>query len=209
MSLDDARKKKQGKMKKRYIFRSIVLAVLLAAVVFALVTNLNQDKEIYRAGDKAPDFELTQINENNADEVIRLSDLEGKGVMLNFWATYCAPCEEEMPYMESLYPEYADDIEIVAVSLDASELVIHKFIDKYDLSFPVVHDSNSDVLDLYNVGPIPSTYFINPDGEIVEEVAGALTLERLENHFQQILPEDSKAEVDANKKLSAKKEANK
>src|SRR5699024_6531328 len=208
MSLDDARKKKQGKMKKRYIFRSIVLAVLLAAVVFALVTNLNQDKEIYRAGDKAPDFELTQINENNADEVIRLSDLEGKGVMLNFWATYCAPCEEEMPYMESLYPEYADDIEIVAVSLDASELVIHKFIDKYDLSFPVVHDSNSDVLDLYNVGPIPSTYFINPEGEIVEEVAGALTLERLESHFQQILPEDSKVEEEANKKLSAKKEAN-
>lgn len=188
MTLEDARNKKQSKMKKRYIFRAVVLAVLLLAIVYAVIMNVNQDKEIYKEGDKAPDFELVQINENNEKEVIRLSELEGKGVMLNFWATYCEPCEAEMPYMESLYPEYADDIEIVAVSLDAGELVIHKFIDKYDLTFPVVHDTKSDVMDLYNVGPIPSTYFINPEGEIVDIVAGALTLERLEDHFKEIQP---------------------
>lgn len=188
MTLDKTRKNKEGKMRKRFIFRTIILAILLAAVVFALVTNLNQDKEIYNIGDKAPDFELVQINENNEVEKIRLSDLEGKGVMLNFWATYCKPCEAEMPYMESLYPEYKDDIEIVAVSLDASELVIHQFIDKYDLSFPVLHDTKSEIMDLYNVGPIPSTFFINPEGEIVDKVAGALTLERLEGHFQEIQP---------------------
>lgn len=191
MTVEEARKKKQGKKKQRYIFRSIILALLLVALVFALVTNLNQDKEIYEIGDKAPDFELVQISENNEQEIIRLSELEGKGVMLNFWATYCEPCEAEMPYMESLYPEYVDDIEIVAVSLDASDLVIHRFIDKYDLTFPIVHDTNSDVLDLYNVGPIPSTFFINADGEIVDIVAGALTLERLEDHFKEILPEKS------------------
>lgn len=191
MTVEEARKKKQGKKKQRYIFRSIILALLLVALVFALVTNLNQDKEIYEIGDKAPDFELVQISENNEQEIIRLSELEGKGVMLNFWATYCEPCEAEMPYMESLYPEYADDIEIVAVSLDASDLVIHRFIDKYDLTFPIVHDTNSDVLDLYNVGPIPSTFFIDADGEIVDIVAGALTLERLEDHFKEILPEKS------------------
>src|SRR5690625_2502618 len=141
MTLEEAKKNKRGKKKKRYIFRSIILAVLLVAVIYALVINLNQDKEIYQVGDKAPDFELVQISENNEEEVIRLSELEGKGVMLNFWATYCAPCEAEMPYMESLYPEYADEIEIVAVSLDNSELVIDKFINKYDLTFPVVHDT--------------------------------------------------------------------
>ena len=121
-------------------------------------------------------------------EKIRLSDLEGKGVMLNFWATYCKPCEAEMPFMEKLYPEYREDVEIVAVNLDASELVIHQFIDKYDLTFPVVHDTKSEVMDLYNVGPIPSTFFINPEGEIVDKVAGALTLETLEEHFKEIQP---------------------
>ena len=197
MSLEEAKKKKQAKMKKRYIFRSAILVVLLGAIVYALVMNLKDDKEIYQEGDEAPDFELTQINENNEEEVMRLSELKGKGVMLNFWATYCAPCEAEMPFMESLYPEYKDDIEIVAVSLDGGELVIQRFIDKYDLSFPVVHDTDSDVLDLYSVGPIPTTFFINPEGEIVEEVAGALTLEKLEGHFNDILPEDSDIDVDA------------
>lgn|SRR5690625_1066699 len=188
MALEEARNKKRNKMKRRFYYRTAVLLVLVAAVVFALVANLNQDKEIYRAGDLAPDFELEQINQYNELESIRLSDLRGKGVMLNFWGTFCPPCEEEMPYMESLYPEYKDDIEIVAVNLDNSEVVIHRFIDKHSLTFPVVHDKNSDVLDLYKVKPLPSTFFINPEGEIVEKVEGALTLERLEEYFKMIQP---------------------
>lgn len=183
----DNRNKK--KRRNRYIFRSVILAVLLFAVVFALVSNFNKDKELYREGDMAPDFELTQINENNELEYIRLSELQGKGVMLNFWATYCEPCEYEMPFMESLYPEYEDDIEIVAVSLDINELVIQKFIDKYDLTFPISHDKNSEVMEKYKVGPIPSTFFIDPEGKIVEVVSGPLTLERLEGYFNEIKPQ--------------------
>src|SRR5699024_3582580 len=90
-----------------------------------------------------------------------------------------------------LYPQYQDKgIEIIAVSLDASELVIHQFIDKYDITFPIPHDIRSQVLDLYKIGPIQSTFFINPEGEIVEKVEGALTLERLEGYFKQILPDE-------------------
>lgn len=188
MSVEKARKKKQGKKKQRYIFRFTVLVVLVGAIVYALVMNFNKDKDIYEVGDMAPDFKLTQINESNVEETIHLSELQGKGIMLNFWATYCKPCEKEMPFMEELYPKYEDDIEIVAVSLDMSELVIHDFIDKYDLTFPVVHDKKSDLMDLYNIGPIPSTYFINPDGEIHEIVAGTLSLETLEEKFEEIKP---------------------
>ena len=190
MSVEEARNKKKKKMQNRFIFRTIVLAILIVAIIYALVTNLNKDKEIYKQGDQAPDFELTQVNENNDIESIRLSDLRGKGVMLNFWATYCEPCEKEMPFMESLYPEYSDDILIFAVSLDASKLVIHQFIDKYDLTFPVVHDKKSEVMDLYKVGPIPSTFFIDPDGNIVEKVSGALTLDKLEGYFKEIQPKE-------------------
>ncbi len=188
MVIEEARKKKKGKMRNRFIFRTIVLAILLVAVIFALVTNLNKDNELYKVGDKAPDFVLPLINDHDKIDSVRLSDLEGKGVMLNFWATYCEPCEAEMPFMEKLYPEYKDDIEIVAVSLDTSELVIQQFIKKYDLTFPIVHDTKSEVMDLYKVGPIPSTFFINPDGQIVDKVAGALTLDKLEGHFKEIQP---------------------
>lgn len=190
MGLDKIREKKKNKMRNRLIFRSITLAILVAAVIFALVTNLNKDKTIYKIGDEAPDFQLQQVNENNELETVRLHDLRGKGVMLNFWGTFCKPCEEEMPYMEKLYPEYKDKgIEIVAVSLDRIELVIDKFIDKYGLTFPIPHDTKGIVMDLYKIGPIPSTFFINPEGVIVEKVEGALTLERLEGYFKQIMPE--------------------
>lgn len=110
--------------------------------------------------------------------------------MLNFWGTWCKPCEREMPYMQELYGEYKDKgIEIVAVSLDSTELVVDRFVDRHNLTFPVPHDTTEEVRDLYKVGPLPSTFFINPDGEIVEYVEGALTLESLEGHLQNILPE--------------------
>jgi len=189
LSLDQIKREKQKKKRNRLLFRSAILVVLIGAVVFALVSNLKDDNTVYRAGDQAPDFKLTQISENNELETVQLSDLEGKGVMLNFWATWCKPCEAEMPYMQALYPEYKEKgIEIVAVSLDSTELVVDRFIDKYDLTFPIPHDKTEEIRDLYKVGPIPSTFFINPEGEIQEVVSGALTLERLEGYLQEIQP---------------------
>ncbi|WP_404452891.1 thiol-disulfide oxidoreductase ResA [Virgibacillus necropolis] len=190
MNVDQIKANKKRKKRNRLIFRTVVLVILLAAVAYALVSNITKDKTKIDVGSQAPDFELEQINKNNELETIKLSDLEGKGVMLNFWATYCKPCEAEMPYMQKLYPEYKDKgIEIVAVSLDATELVINRFIDQYDLTFPIPHDTNEVVMDAYGVGPIPSTFFINPQGEVEAIVEGALSLENLEGYLKQIQPE--------------------
>ncbi|WP_217585399.1 thiol-disulfide oxidoreductase ResA [Lentibacillus saliphilus] len=190
MSLEDRKASKHKKKKQRLVFRAIILSVLLGAIVYALVDNLQKDKSIYKVGDEAPDFELLQVNDNNEMEKVRLSELRGKGVMLNFWATYCDPCEAEMPYMQSLYPEYKEKgVEIVAVSLDGAELRINRFIEKYGLTFPIPHDKKDTVRELYKVGPIPSTFFINPEGVIVDKVEGALTLESLEGHLEEITPQ--------------------
>ncbi|WP_373895233.1 thiol-disulfide oxidoreductase ResA [Virgibacillus natechei] len=190
MSLDQVKKKKKNKKRNRLIYRTTILIVLAGAAVFALVSNLQADNTIYSEGDKAPDFKLQQISDKNELETIQLSDLEGKGVMLNFWGTWCEPCKDEMPYMEELYPEYKDKgVEILAVSLDATTLVVDRFIDTFDLTFPIPHDVNGEVMDLYKVGPMPSTFFINPDGEIEEIVEGALTLESLGGYLRQIQPE--------------------
>lgn len=186
--INEAAIKKHKKKRSRMIFRSVILAVLFGAVIFAIVSNIKDDDKAVDVGDKAPDFELPQVR-NVDGEVLRLSDLKGKGIMLNFWATYCEPCEEEMPYMESLYPEYKEKgIEIVAVSVDATELVIHNFTDRYDLSFPILHDKRSTVLDHYGVRPLPTTYFIDENGIVVERVIGGLTLEKLEGYLKQIEP---------------------
>src|SRR5699024_11217802 len=119
---------KKNKKKKRLIFINSIIYVMVGAIIFTLVSNIQTDKTIYQIGEEAPDFELKQINKNNELETIRLSDFKGQGVMLNFWGTWCKPCEEEMPYMQELYPEYKEKgIEIIAVSLDSTELVVNRF----------------------------------------------------------------------------------
>lgn len=189
MSLEQQKQKKKNKKRNRLIFRTAILTVLVAALAFAVINTLRDDNTIYRAGDPAPDFKLQQINENNELETIQLSDLKGKGVMLNFWGTWCEPCEKEMPYMEALYPKYKDKgVEIVAVALDNTELQIDQFIEKHKLTFPIPHDKTGEVKDLYNIKPIPSTFFINPNGEIEAVINGALTLESLEGYLQDIQP---------------------
>ncbi|MHA6253226.1 thiol-disulfide oxidoreductase ResA [Oceanobacillus sp. CAU 1775] len=190
MSLEQVKKKKRNKKRSRFIYRSAILLIMLGAIIFALVSNLMADNTLYRVGDQAPDFQLTQINKHNEAETIQLKELRGKGIMLNFWATWCKPCEREMPYMQELYPKYKEKgIEIVAISLDSTELVVDRFIEKYDLTFPIPHDKYGEIRDLYKVGPLPSTFFISPEGEIVEYVSGELSLERLEGYFQRILPD--------------------
>ncbi|MFS0750905.1 thiol-disulfide oxidoreductase ResA [Oceanobacillus sp. 1P07AA] len=191
MSLEETKKKKKNKRKNRLIFRTSILIVMVGAIIFALVSNIQADKTIYQVGDEAPDFELKQINKNNELESIQLSDFKGQGVMLNFWGTWCKPCEDEMPYMQELYPVYKErGVEIIAVSLDSTELVVDRFIDKYDLTFPIPHDKTGEVRDLYKIGPIPSSIFINPDGKIHRVVNGALSLESLESYFKEIVPKE-------------------
>lgn len=170
MSLDEIKNRKSRKKRNRLIFRTMTLAVLVGAIVFALVSNLQADKTVYQVGDEAPDFALNQINKNNELESVKLSDFKGQGVMLNFWGTWCKPCEEEMPYMQALYPEYKEKgIEIIAVSLDNTELVVDGFIDKYDLTFPIPHDKTGEVRDLYKIGLSQVQFLLIPMGTLKEQ----------------------------------------
>src|SRR5699024_11718717 len=119
-----------------------ILIGIVESSAYEHITNLSNEKDTNdEIRDKAPNFELTQVNHNNEAERIKLSEFEGKGVMLNFWGTWCPPCRDEMPFMEKLYPEYQEKgVEIVAVNLDQSKLKIEQFIDEFDLTFPVPHD---------------------------------------------------------------------
>lgn len=190
--IEQAKQQKQVKKRNRFIFRSVILIILFGALVFAIVSNLTAEEDAtVDIDDKAPDFQLNSVANYDVggESSLQLSELEGKGVMLNFWATYCEPCEREMPYMEELYPKYKEQgVEMVAVSVDATELVIDKFVDHYNLSFPILHDKNSQVLDAYGIRPLPTTYFIDENGVVVERVLGELSLERLEGYLQQIVP---------------------
>lgn len=189
MKLEERIEKKKGKKRKRLFFRFGILAVLIGAAAFALISNLTKDKEIYAKGDMAPDFKLAQINGSNPADSIQLSKQSGNGVMLNFWATYCKPCEREMPDIQTMYERYHNQgIDIISINLDSTELVVQNFIEKYKLTFPVVRDKDFAVRELYGINPIPSSIFIDSNGVIVDKKNGELKADEIEKLLKEIKP---------------------
>lgn len=137
---------------------------------------------------KASDFEVTLIN----DETFKLSDYEGEVVLLNIWATWCAPCREETPDLQELYEKYQDEgFVILGVSVDEQgESVVRPFIEEYNVSYPIVIDKNDVIMDKY--GPtmgIPTTYVINKKGNLEYFAVGAVTNKELEPRLKELLEE--------------------
>ena len=119
----------------------------------------------------APDFDLRTPD----DRVVRLADLKGKVVFLNFWATWCEPCREEMPGMERLHRAYKDrGLVVLAVSLDSQGAsVVNPFVKKFGLTFPVALDPKMAVRERYGVWAVPSTFLIDRKGKRVLFANGA------------------------------------
>ena len=104
-----------------------------------------------------------------------MSDMKGKGVLLNFWATWCGPCRVEMPGMENLYQRLqSEGFEILAVSTDPQGVAVTKpFQEAHRLSFPILHDSDYQVGSLYGVRTLPMSYLVDRHGIIQHQVFGA------------------------------------
>ena len=107
--------------------------------------------------------------------MISLSDHKGKVVLVNIWATWCRPCVDEMPSMEKLYQEFKDDnFEILAVSIDAlGAEVVGPFMQKYNLTFPALLDSEGTIRQSYQVTGVPESFIIDQQGVLVKKIIGA------------------------------------
>jgi peroxiredoxin len=104
---------------------------------------------------------------------LRLSDLRGKIVMVNFWATWCPPCLEEMPAMQRLYDRFkADGFVVVALSVDTQRGEVTAFVKEHTLTFPVGLDPKMQVAEAYSVRALPSTFFIDSQGRTVAMALG-------------------------------------
>lgn len=172
--------------KKRLVTRTIILAVLALAVGYTLYANMNKDKNHkIEIGKPAPDFALVDMQGNKH----RLSDYKGQGVFLNFWATWCKPCEREMPYIENQYQQFKDKgVQVLAVNSEESELVVNKFIERKGLNFPVLIDEDGQVQAAYGINPLPITFLIDKEGNVVKSFTGELTEETIREFMEQIKP---------------------
>jgi peroxiredoxin len=150
-------------------FVAVIVAIaVLAVIVFVL--GQKESFETVEAGSEAKPFVLPDL-----DGVDRsLDDYLGKVVFLNFWATWCVPCEDEMPSMQHLRKTLdGKPFEIVAVSVDTEGAdVVRKFVKKHNLTFPVLHDRKGRVKDAYKTTGVPETFIIDQRGVIAEKVWG-------------------------------------
>ena len=117
----------------------------------------------------AADFELKDTN----GEIHVLKDYRGRVVIVNFWATWCPPCRFELPSMERAYAKLQkDDIEILAINVGESEDIIFTFTADYPVTFPLLMDLNSSVINRYPVIGLPTTYVVDPKGHLVYRAIG-------------------------------------
>jgi len=135
-------------------------------------------------GGPAPQFELETVE----GRTIKLSDLKGEFVVLNFWATWCVACIKEMPEFQKAYQSSGDNkIKIIGVNFSESKKKVEKFIQDNNLSFPLLLDGFGNTAENYEVRSLPVTYFISPDGIIRGKiVGGGLTKEIIEAKINQM-----------------------
>ncbi|GED24029.1 thiol-disulfide oxidoreductase ResA [Brevibacillus agri] len=176
-----------GNMNKsnRTYVRIAVLGLLLVALVFALYSSFVKDPNAVKVGRDAPNFSLEQLN----GPELALDDLKGKGVVLNFWGTWCEPCKKEMPALQEQYSKFKDKgLVVLGVNIGESPVAVEPFVKQFGVEFPILLDRQSQITKLYRIGPIPTTFFIAPDGEVKEIFIGQLNEAMIADKLSKILP---------------------
>ncbi|MFP6641604.1 MAG: TlpA disulfide reductase family protein [Myxococcota bacterium] len=144
-------------------FALVAVASMLVLMAEPMAPHLSR-------GDMAPAFRLPSLN---AETVVDTSDLQGRVTLLNFWATWCKPCEEEMPAMQQLQAELAgDDFVLLAISVDETRADVEAFQERLGLTFPILLDPEQNVARRYQTTGFPESFLVDQQGRIVERYVG-------------------------------------
>jgi thiol-disulfide isomerase/thioredoxin len=133
--------------------------------------NISPSIEAPQVGFYAPDFRLSGLD----SEDLGLMDFEGSPLILNFWASWCPPCQAEMPAFQQVADEFANsDLQIIAVNATHQDSIadVHQFVEQYELTLPILLDQAGAVSRDYLIHSLPTTFFIGKDGLITEIVIG-------------------------------------
>ncbi len=175
----------------RAILGLLVVALLGLLVVQACTPSAqtirdgSQEATIgVKVGDLAPDFTLTDLEGN----LLRLNDLRGKVVFINFWATWCPACRAEMPEIEAIHQEYKDKgVVVIGLDILEPEDEVRQFVEQGGYSWTFVIDTTGEVTASYNVTAIPTSFFIDREGIIRAVNIGAMTKRAMEAKLAEAL----------------------
>lgn len=132
-------------------------------------------------GRAAPDFRLTTLD----GRTVRLSDLQGKTVLINFWATWCLPCRQEMPEIVKAYAQYHDrGFEVMSVDEQEDDGTVQKWVNDFGMQFPVAMDRTGQVGLTFRAGTqFPTSLFVNPQGIVTDIKYGPMNKQFIEDHL--------------------------
>ena len=168
-----------------FFVAAIVAAMLFAGIRIARNNRASGLGKGQLVGSLAPDFELLALD----GRPLKLSDLRGKAILLNFWATYCGPCKIEMPWFVELQKEYGPQgFQIIGVAMDdASTDEIAKFAKQMGVNYPVLIGKDS-VADSYGgVSVLPTTFFVDRDGKLIAREFGLQSRSVFVDHIKKAL----------------------
>ena len=180
-------------MKLKYILLAIIFVLILVAAFlgYQLLTTIYspQTTETETTVSLAPDFTVYDPDGNP----VTLSSFRGKPVVVNFWATWCGPCQMEMPYFETLSKEYADQIQFMMVNLTDGQRetvdYVKKFLEVNGYTFPAFYDTDMDAAITYSVYSIPLTLFVDAEGALITSHTGAMDEATLRNYIESLIKE--------------------
>jgi cytochrome c biogenesis protein CcmG, thiol:disulfide interchange protein DsbE len=145
----------------------VLIGICLMILAWAVVDTFRE--RIVVAGDTAPAFQVT----TDAGRTVSRADFGGKLLVLNFWATWCPPCIEEMPSLNQFQQQFAGSgLVVVGVSVDQNEQAYRKFLDRVKVAFATARDPEARISSEYGTFKFPETYIINRDGKVVEKIVG-------------------------------------
>jgi peroxiredoxin len=146
----------------------VLIAVALGALLYVVATSI--EERVIAAGDTAPNFTVTTDN----GQTISRSQFGGKVLVLNFWATWCPPCVEEIPSLNELQKQMAGSgVVVLAVSVDRNEQAYRQFLQKAGVSFLTARDPDAAISTRYGTYKYPETYVIDRNGKVVQKIIGA------------------------------------
>ena len=171
-------------MKKWLIPLLLLVAIVYVIVEFVNTTETVKPVEKIRTM-QATDFSLPTLTGKEQS----LAEEKGKVVIINFWASWCNPCNIEAPHLQSYYEKHQEDVEILGVNVTSKDkkAAVQTFVDQYGLTFPILLDQSGDVSTMYGAFTIPTTIILNRNGEIEQEIAGPLEENRLEELIEPLI----------------------
>jgi cytochrome c biogenesis protein CcmG, thiol:disulfide interchange protein DsbE len=147
----------------------VLVWTLLAGLLILVGTGLARARQgTIQPGDEVPDFSLTLYSgyEYNGQSVVRISDLRGKVVFINFWASWCKPCEQEAPALEQAWEYYQPSGRVVFLGIDYvdTEIPARAFLKKFNNTFPNGPDVRTAISQMFRIKGVPETYIIDTNG---------------------------------------------